>query len=171
MKKGFDVKDADLSILLTVGSLSTAMAFLGLIYIIVMKGIRFGCILGLTLLVTGTAIELFIGENFNLIYLGHFVSHLGSPVFNIANAKFSSVWFGPKNRPMAITINSMTSTVGIMFAFIVPGIFVSDPTGLTQDEIKRQVFNFHIFLISQYSILLVMAILFFHEAPDNYATY
>lgn len=171
MKKGFDVKDSDLSILLTLGSVSTAVFFLPLIWIVVMRGVKFACIVGLILLTGGTILEMFIDKNFDLIYVGHFITHAGSPVFNIANAKFCSIWFGPKNRPLAITVNSMTLSAGIMLAFIVPGFFVTDPTGKTPEEIRSQVFNFHVYLAAMYGTLLILCILFFKESPENYVTY
>lgn len=171
MKKAFEVKDTDLSNLLTLGSISSAIFFLPLIYIVTMKGIKISCLIGLGLLTIGTLIELFISKEYNLIYLGHFITHAGSPVFNIANAKFCSIWFGPKNRPMALTLNMMTSTVGLMLAFIVPGIFVHSNADLTQEGVVNEIRNFHFYLASIYGGSFLLCLLFFKESPEKYTTY
>ena len=171
MKKAFEVQDNDLSILLTLGSISSSLAFLPLIYIVVMRGIKVSCLVGLGLLTLGTVVELFIDQNFNLIYLGHVITHAGSPVFNIANAKFASIWFGPKTRPLAITLNAMSSNVGLMLAFIVPGQFVKFNPDFTQDEIIAKVRNFHYFLLCLYGSYFLICLFFFKEAPAKYETY
>ncbi len=171
MKKAFDVQDNDLSILLTLGSISSSVAFLPLIYIVAMRGIKVACLVGLGLLTTGTVCELFINQNFNIIYLGHLITHAGSPVFNIANAKFCSIWFGPKTRPLAITLNAMSSNVGLMLAFIVPGLFVKFNPDFTQEEIISKVRNFHYYLLSLYGGSFLMCLFFFKEAPERYETF
>lgn len=171
MKKGFDVTDNELSILLTLGSISSFLCFLPLIYIIVMKGLRVGVLVGLFMLTAGTFCELFIQQSWGLIYVGHFIAHLGSPVFNIANAKFCSVWFGPKMRPLALTINAMMSSIGLMMAFIIPGMFVKTDDSQTADDIKTKVGYFHYFLMGLYGGMFVICFIFFKEAPDNYKTY
>lgn len=171
MKKAFDVQDNDLSILLTLGSISSSVFFLPLIYVVVMKGIKVSCLLGLGLLTAGTVCELFISQNFNIIYLGHVITHAGSPVFNIANAKFASIWFGPKTRPLAITLNAMSSTVGLMLAFIIPGLFVNSKTDQTPDDLVSQVRSFHFFLLCLYGGSFLICLFFFKEAPAKYGTY
>lgn len=171
VKKAFDVSDSSISMLLSIGSLSSSIAFIPLTYALAMKGVKISLLLGLSLLFGGTIVELFIIENFNLVYVGHFVTHLGIPILNIANAKFCSIWFTPKVRPLAITLNSMTSTVGIMVAFIIPGLFVDNESTQDADTLKTQVRNFHFFLLGAYGTLLFVGLFFFREAPANYTTY
>lgn len=171
MKEGFDKTDNELSILLTLGSISSFLCFLPLIYIVVMKGLRAGVLVGLFMLTAGTFCELFIKQSWSLIYVGHFIAHLGSPVFNIANAKFCSVWFGPKMRPLALTINAMMSSVGLMMAFIIPGLFVKSDNSQTKEVIQTNVGYFHYFLMGLYGGMFVICFFFFKEAPDNYKTY
>lgn len=171
MKKAYDIKDSDLSILLTVGSTSSSLVFLPLTYLVVMKGVKISCLVGLFLLTLGTIVELFIGEEWNLIYVGHFITHAGSPVFGFSGAKFCSIWFSPKNRPLALTLTSIMATVGVLLAFIVPGLFVNYNANLTPENIQDQVRNFHIFLLCVYGGQFLVTLLFFEEAPENYVTY
>jgi FLVCR family MFS transporter 7 len=171
IKKAFDATDSNLNILVSIGSISSSLFFLPLTYLVAMKGLKFALIVGLLLLLGGTILELFIVENFNLVYIGHFITHAGNPILNIANAKFCSIWFTPKLRPLAVTLIAMTSTVGIMIAFIIPGLFVDGDSTLDIDEIKTQVRHFHIFLTILYSAILLLALVIFQEAPSNYKTY
>jgi len=171
MKKAFDVKDSDLSILLSVGSISSSVFFLPLIYVVVMRGVKVACLVGLGLLTIGTFLELFIDQSWALIYIGHTITHAGSPVFNIANAKFASIWFNPKTRPLAITLNAMMSTVGILMAFLIPGLFVNANSNLTPEGVQSQVKNFHYFLLALYGTLFILCLVFFQEAPARYITY
>ena len=171
IKKAFDVNDSNLNILVTIGSISSSAFFLPLTYLVAMKGVKLALMAGLLLLLCGTIIELFMVENFYVVYLGHFITHAGNPVLNIANAKFCSIWFTPKIRPLAITLIAMTSQIGIMLAFIIPGLFVDGDSTLNKDDIKSQVRNFHIFLVILYTIITAIAAIFFKESPKGYKTY
>lgn len=171
IKKGFDVDDSKLSLLVSIGSISSSIAFLPLTYILAMKGVKLSISVGLGLLVTGTLVELIFLETFDMVYVGHFITHFGIPIFNIGNAKFCSIWFTPKVRPLAITLNSMTSTLGIMISFIIPSIFVDSDLSLDPKTIRSQVRNFHIFLLCAFGSLFLVCIFFFKEAPAKYTTY
>lgn len=171
MKIAFNVTDNNLSILLTVGSLSSALFFLGCVWFIVMKGVRISCSIGLAIMTLGTILEIFIDQNFYLIYIGHFITHSGSSVFGIANAKYCSIWFNPKNRPLAMTLNAMSGSVGLMIAFIVPGFFVSPDPTTSPETLKKQIRNFHFFLAGLYGTLFLVSVFLMKEAPKNYVTY
>jgi len=63
------------------------------------------------------------------------------------------------------------ATVGVLLAFIVPGLFVNYNANLTPENIQDQVRNFHIFLLCVYGGQFLVTLLFFEEAPENYVTY
>lgn len=172
MKSAYNVQDSTLSFLLTLGSISSSIFFLPIIYLLVMKGVRVACMVGLGLLTFGTVVELFITEDrFWLIFVGHFITHSGSPVLNIANAKFSSTWFTPKVRPIAMTLIAMSSQIGLMMGFLIPGIFVSAPNAETSANLRSEVIHFHIFLLCLYGGSFILCIFFLEDYPKDYKTY
>ena len=77
-------------------------------------------------------------EDFRLVLLGQIVAAIAQPFLLNGVSKVATVWFPDDERALATTIGSLASPVGVILAWTVPSLMLSDGTnslGTEEDKI------------------------------------
>jgi sugar phosphate permease len=83
----------------------------------------------------------------------------------VSGGKFCSVWFPAKERGFAISLASISSPIGILIAFITPGLFVKGV--IEVEELREQILNFNRMLMIIYVTLTIAEVLFLKDLPPK----
>lgn len=173
-KQSYDLNRSTAFNLDIVGHIAQILLFIPSVYIIIFQEIRIGFVIGLSLGLFGSILQIFIEAHIQFVYIGFAVMNIGSMIILCSLGYFCTIWFNSKHRGTAIAICYIFDPIGTTFAYIVPSRFVY--IGDTEDKmnLRQRLFNLLQTQSFCYLIcLLVVGVLIQNGPKDdrNYSKY
>lgn len=142
-------------------------------WVLDVKGIRVGVLIGTGLTALGAAIRCLINRSFWYMVLGQALCATGQPFILNAPAKIATFWFSRgqvkgimTQRPLATAVLSIVNILGNGFGFAISSIFVDGDVD-DPDNTKKQTYSLMAVeaIMSIVSAIFVTA--FFREKPEH----